>query len=126
MDYQSTGSSLSSFVFSLIIYLYTAYTLYVMAQKTNSNPTWLAWVPILNVFTLLKIAGKPMWWFLLFLIPLVNFVIALFVFVGLAERLGFNKWLGLLLIIPIVNLVLLGYFAFSKPSAPMSPPAARM
>jgi len=60
------------------------------------QPGWAAIIPIYNLFVLVKIAGKPAWWFILLLIPVVN----LLVFIALAERFGkgagFGIGLGLL------------------------------
>lgn len=67
------------------------------------EPGWAAIVPIYNIFVLLKIAGKPGWWFILMLIPIVNFIVFIIVCVALAERFGkgagFGVGLGLLGII---------------------------
>jgi len=67
------------------------------------EPGWAAIVPIYNIFVLLKIAGKPGWWFILMLIPFVNFIVFIIVCIALAERFGkgagFGVGLGLLGII---------------------------
>jgi len=44
-----------------------------------------------NLVVLLKIAGKPIWWVILFLIPLVSFVIAIRVCISLAENLARSR-----------------------------------
>ncbi|RMF79097.1 MAG: hypothetical protein D6739_11265, partial [Nitrospirae bacterium] len=43
------------------------------------KPGWAAIIPIYNLVVLLEIAGKPVWWIILMLIPVVNFVVALLV-----------------------------------------------
>jgi len=40
---------------------------------------WAILIPIYNVYILLKIAGRPGWWLLLYFIPAVNIVIAIIV-----------------------------------------------
>lgn len=67
------------------------------------EPGWAAIVPIYNVMVLLKIAGKPMWWILLFLIPIVNIVIGIIMNIDLAKAFGkgVGFGLGLLLFGPI-------------------------
>ena len=35
---------------------------------------WQALIPIYNCYVLIKITGKPGWWLLLWLIPIVNYV----------------------------------------------------
>jgi hypothetical protein len=74
----------------------------------------MAWVPILNAFLLLKLAGKPAWWFLLFLLPLINLIIAIMVWMEIAEKCHKPKWTGLLLLVPFVGILIPGYLAFSK------------
>ena len=59
------------------------------------EPGWAAIIPIYNVIVLCRIAGKPEWWVLLFLIPIVNFVVAILVAVGVAENFGKSALFGL-------------------------------
>lgn len=72
----------------IVIYVYIAYTLMVIANKTNTENSWFAWIPILNLYLMCKIADKPGWWLILFLIPLVNIVIAIIVWMKIAEKMG--------------------------------------
>ena len=64
------------------------------------KPGWAAIVPIYNVIVLLEIAGKPLWWVLLFFIPIVNIVMAVIVGIAVAKAFGksdaFGIGLGLL------------------------------
>jgi hypothetical protein len=100
------------FVF-LVGFVYMALALQTIATKTATPNPWLAWIPIANVFLMLAIAKKPMWWFLLFLIPLVNIVIAVIVWMGIAEARQKPNWWGILMIVPIANLVIPGYLAWA-------------
>ena len=95
------------------IYAYFAFSLQTIASKTNIENGWFAWVPIANVYLMCKIAGKPGWWVLLFVIPFVNIVIMIIVWMGIAEARLKQNWLGILMIIPIANLIVPGYLAFS-------------
>jgi len=52
------------------------------------KPGWASIIPIYNVIVLLNIAGKPAWWIVLFLIPIVSLVMAILMYVGLANRFG--------------------------------------
>jgi hypothetical protein len=60
-------------------------------QKAG-EPGWAAIVPIYNLYIILKIAGKPAWWLILFLIPFVNLVVAIIAYVAFAQ--AFNKGVG--------------------------------
>jgi hypothetical protein len=100
-------------VFWLIIYVYYAICLMVIANKTGTHNSWLAWIPIANIYLMCKVAGKPGWWVILFFIPFVNIVIAIIVWMKIAEARKKPGWLGILMIIPFVNLIIPGYLAFA-------------
>lgn len=97
----------------IVIYVYVAYSLQVIANKTNTENSWLAWIPIVNIYLMCKIAGKPGWWLILFLIPIVNIVVGIIVFMKIAELRGKPNWVGILWILPVVGLIIPGYLAFS-------------
>jgi len=99
--------------FVAVGYVYVALALQTIANKTNTANSWLAWIPIANLILMLNIAKKPIWWIVLFLIPIVNIVIAVMVWMGVAEARGKPSWWGILTIIPIANLVVPGVLAWS-------------
>lgn len=109
------GGAFLMFVLCIVlaVYVYMALVLQTIAHKTNTQNAWLAWIPIANIVLMLNIAKKPVWWILLFLIPLVNIIIAIMVWMGIAEARGKPSWLGILTIVPIANLILPGYLAWS-------------
>ncbi|MFC1955435.1 DUF5684 domain-containing protein [Chloroflexota bacterium] len=72
-------------VFWLAVYVWLALCLHIIANKTNTSNPWLAWIPIANFYLMCKVADKPGWWTILFFIPLVNIVIAIIVWMGIAE-----------------------------------------
>jgi uncharacterized membrane protein YhaH (DUF805 family) len=63
-------------------------------QKAG-KPGWAAIVPIYNVYCLCEIAGRPGWWVILFLIPFVNFVMAIIVSIDVAKNFGKGTGFGL-------------------------------
>jgi Family of unknown function (DUF5684) len=74
------------------------------------EPGWAAIVPIYNLFILAKIAGKPMWWGVLMLIPLVGFIVFIIVSIALAERFGKGTGFGLgLSFLGIIFFPILGF-----------------
>jgi hypothetical protein len=104
----------SMFLIALILaYFYFSLCLYLIARKLNVPAAWVAWIPIIQVWTFLATAGKPGWWALLFLVPVVNLIIQAYLWMCIVENLGREKWLGLLILVPIVNVVYLGILAFS-------------
>jgi hypothetical protein len=100
-------------IFCLVMYVYVALALQTIAQKTDTENAWLAWIPIANIVLMLNIAKKPIWWIILFFIPLVSLVMAIIVWMGIAEERGKPNWWGILLIIPGVGLIVPGYLAWS-------------
>ena len=96
------------FVFALAVYIFMAYCISRIAKKTgHADKTIWAWIPVLNILLLLEVSGKPMWWILLYLIPFVNIVVGLIVWMSVAEKCGKESWWGLLTLIPIVNFVII-------------------
>lgn len=84
-------------------------------------PGILGLIPIVNIFFLAKLAGKPMWWGLLFMIPFVNVVIAILILIGIAERFGrgIGTALGLVFLTPIFFCILgYGSAEYSGPAEP--------
>lgn len=69
------------------------------------QPGWACLIPIYNAYILFKMAGKPGWWLLLLILPLVNFVILIIVYIALAERFGKGVGFG-------IGLALLGVVFF--------------
>jgi hypothetical protein len=100
-------------VLFLVFYVYMALALSAIAAKTHTENPWLAWIPIANIILMLNIAKKPVWWIILCLIPLVNIVIIIIVWMAIAEARGKPNWWGILMIVPIVNLIVPGYLAWS-------------
>jgi hypothetical protein len=84
----------------LIILVLMIASMWIVFSKAN-KPGWACLIPIYNIIVLLEISGKPIWWIVLFLIPLVNFIISIVVSIALAEKFGKGAGFG-------VGLALLG------------------
>jgi len=98
----------------LIFYVYSALCLMLIAKKVKEENAWWAWVPILNIILMLNIAKKPVWWIILMLIPLVNIVVLVVVWMEIAKRRGKPDWVGILMIVPVANLIVPAYLAFTE------------
>jgi hypothetical protein len=93
----------------LIVVLLMVASLWKVFVKAG-EPGWAAIVPIYNLFVLLKIVGKPAWWIILMLIPIVNFIIFIIVSIALAERFGKGTGFGLgLAFLGIIFFPILGF-----------------
>jgi uncharacterized membrane protein YhaH (DUF805 family) len=85
------------------------------------EPGWAALVPIYNLIVLLKIAGKPAWWFILMLIPFVNVIVFFIVSIAVAERFGKGIGFGIgLAILPFVFYPLLAWGESHYGAAPQA------
>jgi hypothetical protein len=87
----AAGMGIGMTIFMLVIALVMVAAMWKVFVKAG-EPGWAAIVPIYNLFVLLKIAGKPAWWIILFLVPFVNFV--MFIVVGIAVAKVFGKGTG--------------------------------
>ena len=88
------GSPLPGLIVMGIIGIFFIAVMWKVFTKAG-EPGWAALVPIYNLVVLLKIAGKPAWWLVLFLIPLVSLVASILVAIGVAERFGKGTGFGL-------------------------------
>lgn len=107
------GMILFMLVFFAAFYVYCALALSTIATKTHTENPWLAWIPIANIILMLNVAKKPIWWLVLFFIPVVSLVMTVIVGMAIAEARGKPNWWGILLIVPVVNLVVPGYLAWA-------------
>jgi len=118
MQQMNKGVGVGMIIFWLVFYVFFAFCLARLAKKMGmpfgSSFVW-AIIPIANIFLLLKLASKPMWWFILMLIPIVNIVIMIMMWMAIAEKLGKPNWWGIvIMLVPIVNIILFLMLVFGK------------
>jgi len=90
----------------LILVIVGLWRMYEKAGK----PGWAAIIPIYNIWVLLEIVGRPTWWILLFLIPVVNFVIWIVIALELADVFGKTVPFGIgLILFPEIFYLILGF-----------------
>lgn len=104
-DTFSTGGPGPSFwiIWSAVMVFYIAawWRIYTKAGQ----PGWAGIIPIYNLVVLHQIVGKPVWWVLLYFVPIVNIVIGIIVTHALST--SFGKGAGF-----TVGLVLLGFIFY--------------
>ena len=96
----AAGNALAAGFGTGFILIWLAVTVLMVASLWKifvkaGKPGWAAIVPIYNLIILLEIAGKPLWWFLLMLVPIVNFFVALVVILSVARKFGKSTGYGL-------------------------------
>ena len=84
----------------IVIIIYLAVVVAIVAgmwkafAKTGA-PGWGAIVPFYNLYLMIKMAGKPGWWFVLALIPIVNIVILVILSIEIAKGFGKSEGFGI-------------------------------
>ena len=90
----------------IVLMIASIWTIFSKAGK----PGWASIVPIYNLIVLLEIVGKPSWWLLLMLIPIVNIVILIIVYHNLS--LSFGKDGGFTVGLILLGIIFLPILAF--------------
>lgn len=85
------------------------------------QPGWAAIIPIYNIYVWLKVAGRPGWWLILFLIPIVNIVMALIVSMDISKSFGKDSVFG---VVGLWLFSLIGYAILAFGGAQYRGPAA--
>jgi len=114
---ENLGAGTSFLSFALIVIM-------IIAQwrifEKGGKPGWAALIPIYNFYVLLKMVGRPGWWLLLMLIPLVNLIVGIIVLHDLSKSFGqgVGFTLGLIFLGPIFLLLLaFGNYKYVGPGA---------
>ncbi len=103
----------------VVIWVITIMGVWKVYTKAG-KPGWAAIIPIYNIIVLIEIVGKPIWWFLLFFIPCVNFVFFIWTYNLLSKSFGKSEGftVGLVLLNPIFMCILgFGDAVYLGPSA---------
>jgi len=126
----------------VLIYIFTATMIFLMAKKAGTGLAWLAFVPIAQFILMLNIARKPIWWLLLFLLPallvaspvlasvdptegvlvsvlsllvfLVPAIAYLFICTGIARARRKSTFWGFLMWLPCTSFIGLAYLGLSR------------
>ena len=79
-------------------------------NKKADQPGWAILIPIYNIIVLLRIAGRPTWWILLFLIPFVNIIVSLTLSIDIARSFGKGLGFGLgIIFLPFIFYPILAF-----------------
>lgn len=107
--YPEQGVSTAFWIVWLAVVILVIAALWKVFTKAG-KPGWAAIIPIYNFIVMLQIAGKPVWWILLFLIPVVNLVVLILMYVGLARN--FGKGVGFALGLIFLGIIFLPILAW--------------
>ena len=98
----------------LIILIYAAALVQVIAQwkvfLKAGQPGWAAIIPVYNIYIMTKIAGKPGYWTLLCLIPVVNIIYTIWLLNMISKSFGHDEGFTVgLVILDIIFWPILGF-----------------
>jgi hypothetical protein len=117
----SSGGSPIGAVFGLafaVLFIAAFWKIFTKAGQ----PGWAAIIPIYNYYVLLKVVGRPGWWLILYLIPIVNLIIFIVVALDLAKSFGKSGGFAVgLVLLPFIFFPILGFGS----AAYVGPAAAR-
>lgn len=113
---QADGGEMIVMIIALMVFAFSMFAMLVLMASMwkiftkAGQPGWAAIIPIYNLVVMLQIVGRELWWFILFLFPVLNFVAAVVLAVDLAK--SFGKGIGYaagLILLPIVFYPLLAF-----------------
>ncbi|HOZ97773.1 MAG TPA: DUF5684 domain-containing protein [Niabella sp.] len=95
------------FTFGFLIILIAA--LWKIFQKAGYKG-WEAIIPIYNIYIITKIVGKPWWWLLLCLVPIVGTIINIWLYNMLSKSFGKTEAFTVgLILLPFIFFPILGF-----------------
>lgn len=86
--------SMFGLIIQLAIVAFFVWVAWRIFEKAG-KPGWAAIIPIYNIIVMLEIIGRPIWWIILFFIPLVNIVIGIIVAIDISKSFGHGTAFGL-------------------------------
>jgi hypothetical protein len=90
----------------IIALLVGMWKMFVKAGK----PGWASIIPIYNIIVLLEIIGKPIWWIILLIIPVINIFVFFYVAHLLSKSFGKDVVMTLLLFfLPFIGYPMLAF-----------------
>lgn len=95
---------------ALVIWVLSIIAFWRVFEKAG-QPGWAAVIPFYNLYVLVKVAGRPGWWFLLLLIPFVNVIVMLVIALDVAKAFGKSTAFGVvgLWLFSIIGYMILGF-----------------
>lgn len=91
---------------TLAVYIVVAVGLSMLAARLGMRGGWMAWVPILNLFLLCRMARSSPVWILPALIPVVGLAVLAYLGARIARRMGMSAAIGALWGVPFAGALL--------------------
>jgi len=110
-------------IFCLVFVVFFIAAMWKVFVKAG-QPGWAAIIPIYNIYIMTKIGGKPGYWTLLCLIPIVNYIFTIWLYNMISKSFGKDEGFTVgLVLLGIVFWPILG-FGSAKYQGPFGDPAA--
>lgn len=105
------GILIAAAIITLLMYAIVAIFLGKLFKKAGI-PAWQAWVPVLNNWKLFEIGGKPGFWAVLAVVPVLNIVSAIFGIIAMHNinlKLRYDAGMTVLaVLVPLVWFIIVG------------------
>jgi len=104
----------------VLFYVYFALALATIGKKLNVGKTWMAWIPVVNLFYIPMLAGYEWYygflWILAF-IPMIGWtvislILLIWWFWKIAEKRNFPGWFAIFLFVPSISILIPGIIAW--------------
>jgi hypothetical protein len=106
---ESTNALLIIIPLALVVFVIVA--MWKVFTKAG-QPGWACIIPFYNTYVMLKIAGRPGWWLLLYFIPIVDLVIHIIVMIDFARKFGKGAGFGVGLV--FLSIIFMPILAFGE------------
>ena len=105
----SAGGSPVPAIIGLLVALLMIVAMWKVFAKAG-QPGWASIIPIYNLYIWCKFVGRPAWWIILMLIPLVNIIVGIVLCIDMAKSFGKGVGFGIgLAFLGIIFLPILGF-----------------
>jgi len=100
------------------LYLFFSYCAMLICKKAGTEPGLLVWIPIVQIYPMVRAAGMSGWWSLAWFVPVINIVAQVMWCIKIAQVRGKGVLTTIMLILPVTSFFAFLYLAFSGGSAP--------
>lgn len=108
----SSGGAGTAFgvIIGVAIALVMIASLWVVFTKAGQRG-WMAIIPFLNTYVMVRVANRPWWWFLvILLVPCVGLIFSIIVFIDIAKQFGKSAAFGIgLVLLPFIFFPILAW-----------------
>ena len=86
-----------TWIITVLLYILMIIAFWKIFKKAGQKG-WKSLIPVYNSIILLKIAGLPQWWILLFFIPIVSIIVSIILAINLAKVFNRSKLFGIIVL----------------------------